>query len=166
MQKEASQAMSKETLLTVGIDLGTSTTQLVLSELTVENFASAFTVPRISISDKKVIYRSDIIFTPLLNQSEIDAEPIKAFVAEQYRQAGIHKQDIQMEIDIVDKSNCFFERDKPLGIVKTILSVQFVDKVMVNFTINTEQTSECFYVPDFLLVDKLEEICQKLNELL
>jgi len=29
MQKEASQAMSKEALLTVGIDLGTSTTQLV-----------------------------------------------------------------------------------------------------------------------------------------
>ena len=101
MQKEASQAMSKETLLTVGIDLGTSTTQLVLSELTVENFASAFTVPRISISDKKVIYRSDIIFTPLLNQSEIDAAPIKAFVAEQYRQAGIHKQDIQMGAVII-----------------------------------------------------------------
>ncbi|WP_457923085.1 ethanolamine ammonia-lyase reactivating factor EutA [Enterococcus faecalis] len=101
MQKEASQAMSKEALLTVGIDLGTSTTQLVLSELTVENFASAFTVPRISISDKKVIYRSDIIFTPLLNQSEIDAEPIKAFVAEQYRQAGIHKQDIQMGAVII-----------------------------------------------------------------
>lgn len=93
--------MSKETLLTVGIDLGTSTTQLVLSELTVENFASAFTVPRISISDKKVIYRSDIIFTPLLNQLEIDAEPIKAFVAEQYRQAGIHKQDIQMGAVII-----------------------------------------------------------------
>lgn len=93
--------MSKETLLTVGIDLGTSTTQLVLSELTVENFASAFTVPRISISDKKVIYRSDIIFTPLLNQSEIDAEPIKAFVAEKYRQAGIHKQDIQMGAVII-----------------------------------------------------------------
>ncbi len=93
--------MSKETLLTVGIDLGTSTTQLVLSELTVENFASAFTVPRISISDKKDIYRSDIIFTPLLNQSEIDAEPIKAFVAEQYRQAGIHKQDIQMGAVII-----------------------------------------------------------------
>lgn len=93
--------MSKETLLTVGIDLGTSTTQLVLSELTVENFASAFTVPRISISDKKVIYRSDIIFTPLLNQSEIDAEPIKAFVAEQYHQAGIHKQDIQMGAVII-----------------------------------------------------------------
>lgn len=93
--------MSKETLLTVGIDLGTSTTQLVLSELTVENFASAFTVPRISISNKKVIYRSDIIFTPLLNQTEIDAEPINEFVAEQYRKAGIKKQDIQMGAVII-----------------------------------------------------------------
>lgn len=69
--------MDKETLLTVGIDLGTSTTQLILSELTVENFASAFTVPRIEISDKKVIYRSDIIFTPLINQVEIDENKIK-----------------------------------------------------------------------------------------
>ncbi|MCB6520460.1 ethanolamine ammonia-lyase reactivating factor EutA, partial [Parabacteroides distasonis] len=32
-------------MLTVGIDLGTSTTQLVLSELTIENYASAFSVP-------------------------------------------------------------------------------------------------------------------------
>lgn len=93
--------MGKEKLLTVGIDLGTSTTQLVLSELTVENFASAFSVPRITISDKKVIYRSDIIFTPLLNQTEIDDEPIKAFVSAQYRKAGIVKEEIQMGAVII-----------------------------------------------------------------
>ena len=62
--------MSKEALLTVGIDLGTSTTQLVLSELTVENFASAFTVPRISISDKKS-FTEVTLSLPLLNQSEM-----------------------------------------------------------------------------------------------
>lgn len=67
--------MGKEKMLTVGIDLGTSTTQLVLSELTIENYASAFSVPRITISEKKVIYRSEIIFTPLINQKEIDDEP-------------------------------------------------------------------------------------------
>lgn len=93
--------MPKEKLLTVGIDLGTSTTQLVLSELTVENFASAFTVPRISISDKKVIYKSDIIFTPLLNQTEIDDTPIKEFVTRQYQKAGINKEDIQMGAVII-----------------------------------------------------------------
>lgn len=93
--------MNKETLLTVGIDLGTSTTQLILSELTVENFASAFTVPRIEISDKKVIYRSDIMFTPLLNQTEIDEARIKEFVADEYQKAGIKKEDIQMGAVII-----------------------------------------------------------------
>ncbi|MGX7351527.1 ethanolamine ammonia-lyase reactivating factor EutA [Enterococcus canis] len=93
--------MGKEKLLTVGIDLGTSTTQLVLSELTVENFASAFSVPRITISDKEVIYRSDIMFTPLLSPTEIDDEPIKKFVAAQYQKAGIQKEEIQMGAVII-----------------------------------------------------------------
>ncbi|WP_280737087.1 MULTISPECIES: ethanolamine ammonia-lyase reactivating factor EutA [unclassified Enterococcus] len=88
-------------MLTVGIDLGTSTTQLVLSELTVENFASVFTVPRISISEKKVVYRSEIIFTPLINQTEIADEPIKRFVTEEYQKAGIKKTDIQMGAVII-----------------------------------------------------------------
>lgn len=93
--------MAKETILSVGIDLGTSTTQLVLSELTVENFASAFSVPRITISDKKVVYRSNVIFTPLLNETEIADEPIKRFVSEQYHKAGISKEDIQMGAVII-----------------------------------------------------------------
>ena len=42
----------REELLSVGIDIGTSTTQLIFSKLIVENEASAFTVPRISIVDK------------------------------------------------------------------------------------------------------------------
>lgn len=93
--------MAKETILSVGIDLGTSTTQLVLSELTVENFASAFSVPRITISDKKVVYRSNVIFTPLLNETEIADEPIRHFVSEQYQKAGISKEDIQMGAVII-----------------------------------------------------------------
>ncbi|NVS32555.1 ethanolamine ammonia-lyase reactivating factor EutA, partial [Listeria monocytogenes] len=32
-----------ETILSVGIDLGTSTTQLILSELEIQNMASSFT---------------------------------------------------------------------------------------------------------------------------
>lgn len=84
-----------ENLLSVGIDIGTSTTQLVLSKLQIENMASAFTIPRISITDKEVIYKSDIIFTPILANNLIDAEQIKTFVTQQYERAGIKKQDIQ-----------------------------------------------------------------------
>ena len=49
-----------EVILSVGIDIGTSTTQLIFSRLTIENQASSYTVPRINIVDKEVIYRSRI----------------------------------------------------------------------------------------------------------
>ncbi|ABW18347.1 ethanolamine ammonia-lyase reactivating factor EutA [Alkaliphilus oremlandii] len=84
-----------ETLLSVGIDIGTSTTQLILSELSIENMASVFTIPRISITDKKVIFKSDIIFTPILENNLIDSDGIKEFVEEQYKKAGITKSAIQ-----------------------------------------------------------------------
>ena len=56
-----------ETLKSVGIDIGTSTTQLVVSKLTLENRANPFSVPRIAITDREIVYRSRIHFTPLLS---------------------------------------------------------------------------------------------------
>lgn len=38
-----------EEILSVGVDIGTSTTQLVFSRLVIENQATSFTVPRINI---------------------------------------------------------------------------------------------------------------------
>lgn len=93
--------LQQEKLLSVGIDLGTSTSQMVISELTIENLASTFSVPRIHITDKQVIYQSDIIFTPLLSQTEIDAESLKLFISEQYQKAGIPKERIQMGAVII-----------------------------------------------------------------
>ncbi|MFX3624383.1 MAG: ethanolamine ammonia-lyase reactivating factor EutA [Ectobacillus sp.] len=84
-----------EELLSVGIDIGTSTTQLVLSKLTIENMASVFNVPRIAIVGKEVIYRSDIRFTPILENNQIDAGQIRSFVEQEYEKAGICKADIQ-----------------------------------------------------------------------
>ena len=52
-----------ETLLSVGIDIGTSTTQLILSRLTLANRANPFSVPRIAIEDREVLYRSCLLYT-------------------------------------------------------------------------------------------------------
>ncbi|MBQ7039827.1 MAG: ethanolamine ammonia-lyase reactivating factor EutA, partial [Clostridia bacterium] len=65
--------MKEQTILSVGIDIGTSTTQLVFSEITILNTASTFTVPKMEIADKKILYKSDIHFTPLKSMTEIDA---------------------------------------------------------------------------------------------
>jgi ethanolamine utilization protein EutA len=83
-----------EYLLSVGIDLGTTTTQLVFSRLEVENTASAASVPRIQIVGKEIMYRSDIHFTPLLDQRTIDAAKVLALVEGEYRKAGIVPGDI------------------------------------------------------------------------
>ncbi|MFA5228957.1 MAG: ethanolamine ammonia-lyase reactivating factor EutA, partial [Candidatus Paceibacterota bacterium] len=60
-----SNLISRQVISSVGIDIGTTTTNVIFSQLTVENRASNFTVPRISIVDKQVVYKSDIYFTPL-----------------------------------------------------------------------------------------------------
>ncbi|GCD08804.1 ethanolamine ammonia-lyase reactivating factor EutA [Clostridium tagluense] len=84
----------REEILSVGIDIGTSTTQLVFSKLTIENLASSFAIPRISIVDKEVIYRSEIYFTPLKSQKEIDGEKVREIVEREYNSAGIATSDV------------------------------------------------------------------------
>ena len=50
--------MSKiEEIFSVGIDIGTTTTSVVVSKLKIKNVASGFVVPKIEIIDKTVIYR-------------------------------------------------------------------------------------------------------------
>lgn len=84
----------REELLSVGIDLGTSTTQLIFSKLIVENMASSYTVPRMVITKKQIQYKSDIHFTPLLDQNRIDTDQIKAIVEQEYAKAGVKKEQI------------------------------------------------------------------------
>lgn len=84
----------REELLSVGIDIGTSTTQLIFSKLLVENTASNFSVPRISIVDKQIIYKSEVYFTPLISNNEIDGNEIKNIVKKEYKKANISKDDI------------------------------------------------------------------------
>lgn len=85
----------REEILSVGIDIGTSTTQLVFSKITIENLASSFSIPRISIVDKVIIYRSEIYFTPLQSQREIDGEKVREIVEGEYLAAGISPSDVK-----------------------------------------------------------------------
>ena len=78
----------RQEIKSIGIDIGTSTTQLVFSRIVVENVAGSYNVPRVSIVDKEVIYRSKIYFTPLRSATEIDAEAVKKIVKDEYAAAG------------------------------------------------------------------------------
>ena len=54
-------------ILSVGIDIGTSTTQVIFSRLRMENTSGYFSVPKVSIVEKEVVYKSRVYTTPLLS---------------------------------------------------------------------------------------------------
>lgn len=85
----------QEKILSVGIDIGTSTTQLVFSNITVENTASSFSIPRIKIVDKELIYRSNIYFTPLNTQTKIDGNKVREIIELEYKKAGVTPKDVK-----------------------------------------------------------------------
>ena len=78
----------------VGLDVGTTSTQLIVSELVVENRASAFAVPELEIAQRDIRYKSPVYFTPLLDESHVDGEKIREIVQEEYRKAGLQRQDV------------------------------------------------------------------------
>jgi len=84
----------KDVLLSVGIDVGTTTSQVVFSRLTIEDMSSGFTVPRVEIVDKQVVYRGKISFTPLISPTQIDAAGLRELVESEYRRAGVDPHDV------------------------------------------------------------------------
>ncbi len=81
-------------LISVGLDVGTTSTQMILSELVIENKASAFSVPEMEIYQRKILYKSPIHFTPLLHGDLVDGEAIRRIVTAEYAAAGTKRQQV------------------------------------------------------------------------
>lgn len=81
-------------LLSVGLDVGTTSTQMVVSRLTVENRAGPFSVPELQIGAREIRYRSPVHFTPLLGENLVDGEGLRALVEREYAAAGVGREDV------------------------------------------------------------------------
>ena len=90
-----------KTLKSLGLDLGTTTTQLVISELEVENRAPGFTVPRMEIGKRRVLYQSPIHFTPLISGELVDGEDLSELLEREMSKAGVKSEDLDTGAVIV-----------------------------------------------------------------
>ena len=90
-----------ERLLSVGLDVGTTSTQMVVSQLLVENRSSGFAVPEMEITDRKILYRSPVYFTPLVEGKLINGEKLRRIVEEEYKTAGISREKVDTGAVIV-----------------------------------------------------------------
>src|SRR5499426_2361273 len=66
-------------VLSVGVDIGSSTSHLVFSRIVLERLDSRYVV-----SKREAFYQSDILLTPYAAEDEIDADALGAFITQQY----------------------------------------------------------------------------------
>ena len=71
-------------LVSVGVDIGSSTSHLVFSRLRLERLDSRYIV-----AERKVLHESEVLLTPYADDETIDAVALRAFVDRQYALAGV-----------------------------------------------------------------------------
>jgi ethanolamine utilization protein EutA (predicted chaperonin) len=75
----------------VGIDIGSSTSHLIFSELLLrrEGFSSRF-----KVAERHILYQSPILLTPYTSGTLIDSNALQDFVEASYREAGVEPEDV------------------------------------------------------------------------
>src|SRR6266853_1969018 len=76
-------------ILSVGVDIGSSTSHLVFSRIVLERLDSRYVV-----TERKTFYQSDILLTPYATEDTIDADALGAFIRKQYDDAMVDPEEI------------------------------------------------------------------------
>ncbi len=76
-------------ILSVGVDIGSSTSHLVFSRIVLERLDSRYVV-----TQRETFYQSDILLTPYTSGEEIDAEALGTFIQQQYSDANVNPDEI------------------------------------------------------------------------
>jgi ethanolamine utilization protein EutA len=76
-------------VLSVGVDIGSSTSHLVFSRIVLERLDSRYVV-----TTREAFFQSDILLTPYSAEEEIDAQALGAFIERQYQDANVDPDEI------------------------------------------------------------------------
>ena len=85
----------------MGLDVGTTSTQMIVSRLRIENRASVFAVPDLVIASREILYESPVHFTPLRSEALVDGEALRTLLLEEYRHAGLTRETVDTGAVIV-----------------------------------------------------------------
>ncbi|CTV37630.1 ethanolamine ammonia-lyase reactivating factor EutA [Escherichia albertii] len=86
--------MNTRQLLSVGIDIGTTTTQVIFSRLELVNRAAVSQVPRYEFIKREISWQSPVFFTPVDKQGGLKEAELKTLILEQYQAAGIAPESV------------------------------------------------------------------------
>jgi ethanolamine utilization protein EutA len=87
-------------LKSMGIDIGSSTSQIMFSRLVLRRLGTKLS-SRFVVVDRKVIWRSEILLTPFLGKFHIDFERLSEFLNQAYQSAGLEPETIDTGVVII-----------------------------------------------------------------
>ncbi len=87
--------MSARVIRSVGIDIGTTTTQVIFSRLELVNRAPVSQVPHYEFSSREITYVSPVIFTPLDDDGRVRQNDLDRFIRSQYEAAGLTVEEVE-----------------------------------------------------------------------
>src|SRR5688500_3274361 len=75
-------------LVTVGVDIGSSTSHLLFAHLHLQRLAQSLS-SRFAVVSREVLHRSPILLTPYRPDGLIDVDALDRFIQDAYREAGL-----------------------------------------------------------------------------
>lgn len=81
------------TLVTVGIDIGSSTSHLIFAKVHLQRRTQSLSA-RYEVVSREILWQSPILFTPFLTDGTIDSDALGAFIRGAYHDAGLHAEDV------------------------------------------------------------------------
>lgn len=100
MNKEEIHGIDSVEMISVGIDIGTTTTHLLFSRLLARRSGTEYST-KFEVVEREKVFESDIILTPYEDETTIDTDAIDNFLSEMYDSAGYTSADIDTGAVIV-----------------------------------------------------------------
>jgi ethanolamine utilization protein EutA len=100
-------------LKSVGIDIGSSTSHLIFSHITLRREGASLS-GKFKVTAREVLYRSPIMLTPYLSATKIDTDQVNQFIQDAYKEAGLTPEDIDTGAVIITGEALKKENAQPI----------------------------------------------------
>jgi ethanolamine utilization protein EutA len=100
-------------LKSVGIDIGSSTSHLIFSHITLRREGASLS-GKFKVTNREVLYRSPIMLTPYVSATKIDTDRINQFIHQAYAEAGLTPEDIDTGAVIITGEALKKENAQPI----------------------------------------------------
>src|SRR6266568_6426242 len=100
-------------LKSVGIDIGSSTSHLIFSLITLRREGASLS-GKFRVTAREVLYRSPIMLTPYISATKIDTDKVNDFIHAAYKDAGLTPEDVDTGAVIITGEALKKENAQPI----------------------------------------------------